>query len=45
MSIRQLCPHPPRSPTNGHAATDNHQTVMPGIHGCYTQGIHKEPPD
>ena len=42
MSIRQPCP---RSPTRGHAAADNHQTVMPGVHGWYTQAIHKEPPD
>ena len=24
---------PPPSPIRGHAAADNHQTVMPGIHG------------
>ena len=28
-------PHPPPSPTRGHAAWDNLQTVMPGIHGWY----------
>ena len=33
IEIHQPCPHPPPSPTRGHAAADNLQTVMPGIHG------------
>ena len=33
--LRDACPHTPPSPTRGHAAADNLQTVMPGIHGWY----------
>ena len=33
FKVHQPCPHPPSSPIRGHAAADNHQTVMPGIHG------------
>ena len=32
IDIHQPCPHPPPSPKRGHAAADNLQTVMPGIH-------------
>ena len=39
IEIHQPCPHPPPSPTRGHAAADNLQSVMPGIHGWYTQAI------
>ena len=33
MSIHQPFTHPPPSPTREHAAADNLQTVIPGIHG------------
>ena len=39
MKVHQPCPHPPPSPTRGHAAAANHQTAMSGIHGWYTQTI------
>ena len=32
-------PPPTTESKRGHAAADNHQTVMPGIHGWYTQAI------